>query len=124
LGKVILVDTSVWIDHIRNEIPRLKSMLLTRDVVLHPFVVGEIALGHLKNRQLLLEELAELPKAVLASDTEVLSLVELNKLFGTGIGYVDCHLLASALLSGTSFWTRDKRLLVIASNLNIEGETG
>jgi predicted nucleic acid-binding protein len=124
LGKVILVDTSIWIDHIQSENPRLRNLLLTRDIILHPFVVGEIALGHLKNRKRFLAEFAELPTAVVASDAEVLSLVELNKLYGTGLGYVDCHLLASVLLSGAKLWSRDKRLARMASMLHIEGESG
>ncbi len=121
---MILIDTSVWIDHIRSEIPKLSSLLVTRDAILHPFVFGEIALGSLKTRKRFLAELAELPSAVVASDAEVLSMIELNRIYGTGVGYVDCHLLASALLSGTKFWSRDKRLMKIASKLHVEGQSG
>jgi predicted nucleic acid-binding protein len=93
-------------------------------VLVHPYIVGEIALGNIKNRTLVLLSLSELPCTKVAQDVEVLSLIERHSLFGAGLGYVDCHLLASALLSGTDFWTKDKRLASIAGNLGLIGEFG
>ncbi len=86
----------------------------------HPFVIGEIALGHLRQRKMLLEHLRNLPGAAVASDEEVYTLIDRRQLFGRGIGYVDAHLLAATMLtSGAKLWTRDKRLLSAAGELEL-----
>jgi len=117
---VILVDTSVWIDHLRagNEMLR---RLLDRGLVLgHPFVTGELALGNLRQREMILAALAALPQASLASDGEVLHFIEEHALYGFGIGYVDAHLLAAArLMPGPTLWTRDTRLRSAATRLDL-----
>jgi len=117
---VILVDTSVWIDHLRagNEMLR---RLLDRGLVLgHPFVTGELALGNLRQREMILAALAALPQASLASDGEVLHFIEEHALYGFGIGYVDAHLLAAArLMPGATLWTRDTRLRSAATRLDL-----
>jgi predicted nucleic acid-binding protein len=112
---VILVDTSVWIDHFRMGNTALVEALEREDVLTHPFVVGEIACGELKRRQEILGLLDALPVAVVASDEEVLLFIERHRLMGKGIGYVDAHLLASvALTEAARFWTLDKRLAQLA----------
>ena len=114
---MILVDTSVWIDHLRFGDPHLAE-LLGRDVAAsHDFVIGEIACGNLKNRQEVLSLLSFLPKCELASHDEVLFFIERHRLMGRGIGYVDACLLAAAMLSSAQIWTRDKRLGAIAEDL-------
>jgi predicted nucleic acid-binding protein len=115
---VILVDTSVWVDHLRAGDRTLVRLLENSQVLVHPFVIGELALGNVRQRANLLAELQNLPPAPVASDQEVLRFIELHELFGLGIGYVDAHLLAAVRLSaGSSLWTRDKRLLAIAVHL-------
>jgi predicted nucleic acid-binding protein len=115
---VILVDTSVWVDHLRAGDRTLVRLLENSQVLVHPFVIGELALGNVRQRANLRAELQNLPQAPVASDQEVLRFIELHELFGLGIGYVDAHLLAAVRLSaGSSFWTRDKRLLAIAVHL-------
>jgi predicted nucleic acid-binding protein len=115
---VILVDTSVWVDHLRAGDRTLVRLLENSQVLVHPFVIGELALGNVRQRANLLAELQNLPHAPVASDQEVLRFIELHELFGLGIGYVDAHLLAAVRLSaGSSLWTRDKRLLAIAVHL-------
>jgi len=117
---VILVDSSIWIDHLRKA-DRALSHLLARDVVLvHPFVVGELAMGSLGNRLEALSSLQELSRATVARDEEVLAFLDMHKLFSIGIGYIDAHLLASTHLTpGATLWTRDKRLDAIATRLAI-----
>ena len=115
---MILVDTSVWIDHFRVGDVRLARLLEAGEVVAHPFVIGEIALGNLRSRETILSALAELPQAQLAADAEVLHFISRHSLFGRGVGYVDAHLLAATrLTAGTSLWTRDRRLGRVASDL-------
>jgi len=116
---VILVDTSVWIDHLRTGDGILSSLLFESQVVAHPFVIGEIALGYLRKPEETLRLLQNLPRAQVASDEEVLLAIETLSLAGEGIGYVDAHLLASVKLTGTSLWTRDKRLLSFAKRLGV-----
>ena len=112
---MILVDTSVWVDHLRQGVPGLVDPLERSAVAMHPFVVGEIACGSLRNRQSILELLQDLPAAVVADSDEVLLFIERHALHGKGIGYVDVHLLASvALTEGTHLWTRDQRLRRLA----------
>ena len=108
---MILVDTSVWVDHLRARDDVLASLLEAGSVVVHPFVTGELALGHLKRRDAVLQTLQDLPQARVATHDEVLHFIGQNRLFGLGIGYVDAHLLAAARLNpGVSLWTRDRRL--------------
>jgi predicted nucleic acid-binding protein len=108
---LILVDTSVWVDHLRRSDAQLAALLERGAVLMHPFVVGEIACGSLADRSSILELLQDLPTAVVAESEEVLGFIERHGLHGKDIGYVDVHLLASvALTDGTRLWTRDRRL--------------
>jgi predicted nucleic acid-binding protein len=117
---VILVDSSVWVDHLRDGDETLARLLDDGRVIAHPFVVGELALGNLRQRELILTALQDLPQAVVASDIEVLRFINQQALYGLGIGYVDAHLLASArLTAGGSLWTRDKRLQAVADRLGV-----
>ncbi|HRH87169.1 MAG TPA: type II toxin-antitoxin system VapC family toxin [Rubrivivax sp.] len=116
---MILVDTSVWVDHLRRGDPGLVELLERSSVVMHPFVVGEIACGSLRERESILELLQDLPPAVVADGDEVLQFIERHALHGKGIGYVDVHLLASvALTQGAKLWTRDMKLHRIAAALD------
>ena len=115
---MILVDTSIWIDHLRAGDPELAALLQNGHVLTHPWVIGELALGRLSRRSEILGLLHNLPQALAATDVEVLAMVEHHRLFGFGIGYVDAHLLAATLLTaGTGLWTRDKRLASVAVQL-------
>ena len=117
---MILVDTSVWVEHLRHGDERLTAWLNKREVLGHPFVRGELALGNLQPRAPFLSDLRDLPQAVVASDEEVLRLINRQALFGRGIGYVDAHLLAAALLTaGSRLWTRDRRLAAVAAQLGL-----
>jgi predicted nucleic acid-binding protein len=118
---VILPDTSIWVDHLRqSRATPLLPLLGQEAIVVHPFVIGELALGHLGPRESILEELHRLPQAVVASHDEVLALIEGRHLFGFGIGLVDVHLLASTrLMFGSSLWTNDKRLRAVAESLGL-----
>ena len=116
---MILVDTSVWVEHLRGGLPSLKAALEASEVVMHPWVVGELACGHLRQRAQLLDLLQGLPAATVASDAEVLLLIEQEPLMGRGIGYVDAHLLASARLTGCWLWTKDRRLGALAKDLGV-----
>jgi predicted nucleic acid-binding protein len=108
---VILVDTSVWIDHLKIGDPGLAELLENGRVLAHPFVTGEIALGSLRQRNVVLGALRDLPQAVVARDDEVMTFIESRELFAVGIGYVDAHLLTAAQLTpGVAIWTRDRRL--------------
>lgn len=107
---MVLVDTSVWVEHFRRGEPLLEKMLLRASVLTHPFVIGELACGTLGNRSEVLRNLALLPSATIATDEEVLDLVEKHKLWGRGVGWVDMHLMASALLSSCPMWTMDQKL--------------
>lgn len=119
----VLVDTSVWVDHLRDNEPQLASLLTQNSVLSHPFVRGELALGHLRQREVILTALDNLPQAPVAFADEVNLFIETHLLFGLGIGLIDAHLLASTQLSGnTRLWTRDKRLLAVARRLNLTVE--
>lgn len=118
---MILVDSSVWIDHFRHDDPGLSALLHKRQVLTHPFVIGELALGSLRQRDVVLDALRGLPSAQVATDKEVQAFVDQHKLFGIGLGYVDAHLLAGTLLSvGAKLWTRDKRLRNAALRLGLD----
>ena len=114
-----LVDTSVWIDHLRVGNRMLRSLLENGEVVAHPFVVGELACGTLRNRKEILTLLQALPEAQIAEHEEVMRVVECEHLYGQGIGWIDAHLLASARLSRAALWTLDRHLSKIASQLNL-----
>jgi predicted nucleic acid-binding protein len=117
---VILVDTSIWIDHFRRGDERLATLLNQGQVLIHSYVIGELALGNMRLRRQLLRELQELPRARVATEQEVLFFIERLGLFGQGIGYVDAHLLAAARLTeGTTLWTRDRRLSNVSTRLGL-----
>jgi predicted nucleic acid-binding protein len=117
---VILVDTSVWVDHLRRSDELLADLLDHGNVLAHPFVIGELALGNLPKRGLILDALSDLPRATVATDDEVLHFTERNTLFGLGVGYIDAHLLAAVTLTaGSTLWTRDKRLHAVAEPLGL-----
>jgi predicted nucleic acid-binding protein len=117
---MILVDTSVWVDHLRVGEKTLSTLLDAGRVLAHSFVIGELALGRLRQRKAILSALRDLPQAIVASDAEVLLFIERHSLAGLGIGYVDAHLLASArLTAGSALWTRDKRLAGVAERMRL-----
>lgn len=124
---MILVDTSIWVDHLRAGDPQLVALLQDGQVLAHPWVTGELALGHLAQRDEILGLLHNLPQATVATDVEVLTLIDNQHLVGHGIGYVDAHLLAATrLTTGSRLWTRDKRLATVAAQqgLNSGGTPG
>jgi predicted nucleic acid-binding protein len=110
----VLVDTSVWVDHLRHGNRVLAQLLEQAEVVTHPFVLGELACGQLRQRELVLSTLAALPQARVATQDEVLHLIDAFRLMGRGLGWVDAHLLASARLERMGLWTLDKRLATAA----------
>lgn len=114
---MILVDTSVWVEHLRHGHNRLAALLGEGEVLVHPFVIGELALGNLRNRDENLFLLEHLPQATMASHEEVMDMVHSRKLAGSGIGWVDAHLLASCLLSGAGLLTMDYALTRLARKL-------
>ena len=117
---MILVDTSVWVDFLRVGNDKLADLLNANQVLTHPFIIGELACGNLRNRAEILSLLAALPRTAAATDSEVLFLIERRRLMGRGIGYIDAHLLASAALSSAAeIWTRDKRLAALAADLGV-----
>ncbi|HEX6161228.1 MAG TPA: PIN domain-containing protein [Thermoanaerobaculia bacterium] len=117
---MILVDTSVWVDHFRKGVSALAQSLDDGEILMHPFVIGELACGNLKDRTEVLHLLHALPSATVADDAETLLFIEHRMLMGRGIGYVDAHLLAAvALTPDARLWTRDKRLAAVASDLGL-----
>ena len=116
---MILVDTSIWVEHLRRGVPALAAALERGTIFMHPFVRGELACGYLKNRGEVLRLLGELPQAPVATDDEALGFIERRALIGRGMGYIDVHLLASAMLAGCALWTRDKRLAAVAADLKL-----
>ena len=117
---MILVDTSVWIDHLRAGDDWLAKLLDASRVLMHPFVMGELALGRMRQREAILAALSDLPRAEAATDAEVLGFVNRHALFGRGVGYVDVHLLTSVrLTSGAALWTRDNQLRHVAEELGL-----
>ena len=118
---MILVDTSVWIDHLRKPEVKLQELLQNDEVVTHPFVRLELALGSIANREKVLSDLVLLPQVPVAEVDELFSLLELRKLYRRGIGVTDLHLIASALFDKTiSIWTRDRRLGEIAEQFGLQ----
>jgi len=117
---VILVDTSVWINHLRAPSKRLVQLLDLEQVAIHPFVIGELSCGNLVNREEIISLLHALPAAPKADDDEILFFIERHKLRGRGLGLVDMHLLASSTIAGGSLWTADRNLRLAAGRLGIE----
>lgn len=116
---IVLADTSVWIEHWRRANGRVAHLLDSNSLVVHPFVMGEIALGHISKRAEVLADLATLDSPTVADDPEVLALIDRTPLWGRGIGWVDAHLLASALLDHLRLWTLDRRLAAVAHDLGV-----
>lgn len=116
---MVLVDTSVWVDHLRRGNPALAELLEDGQVVCHPFVIGELACGNLRGRDEILRLLAALAAAPLAAHDEVLSFVQRERLHGRGLGWIDVHLLASARLMPCPLWTLDKGLKTAAQRLSV-----
>jgi len=117
----VIVDTSVWVDHLRRGNRTLEGLLEQGLVLMHPYIVGELACGNLERRVEVLDLLGGLPPAAVADHDEVLELVARERLHGRGVGWVDVHLLASAMLSGVRLWTKDRRLAGVALQLGISG---
>ena len=115
-----LVDTSVWVEHFRKGDLKLQDLLADSKAVVHPFIIGELACGNLKNRAEILHLLSELPQSIVAEQGEVLKLVDSKRLFGTGLGWIDAHLLASALLSSVTLISYVKAVREAASRLGIK----
>jgi predicted nucleic acid-binding protein len=119
----LLADSSIWIDHLRRPSEALAAALRERRLLTHPFVLGEVAMGSLARRGEVLAEIGQLRQAAHADDSEVLSLVARHRLFGTGLGLIDAHLLASCLLTPDAWlWTRDRRLHEAAERLGVAME--
>jgi predicted nucleic acid-binding protein len=116
---MVLVDTSIWIDHFRRRVSLLEDLLHSGAVSTHPFVIGEIACGTIRNRAEILSLLSALPTLKIASHSEALHLVDAHALYGKGIGWIDMHLLASSLMNRVPLWTGDKRLHLVAQALGI-----
>jgi predicted nucleic acid-binding protein len=116
---MVLVDTSVWVTHLQMGHSKLERFLQDGDVACHPFIVGELACGNLKNRSEILSLIQSLPMTIEAEHQEVLQFIENHQLMGTGLGYIDVHLMASAVLTEIPIWTLDKKLNTISSKLGI-----
>jgi predicted nucleic acid-binding protein len=116
----MLVDTSVWVDHLRRRNVTLTGLLEQAQVWTHSFVVGELACGNLAQRAKILGSLAALPHAPVATHDEALAFLETHRLMGQGLGWIDVHLLASAKLAKLPFWTMDKRLAAVATDLQLQ----
>lgn len=117
---MVLVDTSIWVDHFRKTSGKLSSLLEAEEVAIHPFVLGELACGNLRNRKEIIALLHALPHATKVEDDEILLFMEQRHLMGRGIGLIDAHILASCCIDDCLLWTRDKRLQVVAKELNIQ----
>jgi hypothetical protein len=121
---VILADTSIWVDHLRSGAAGLNERLLAAEVLGHPFIIGELACGHLRGRSEILALLQDLPQARVGTDAEVLYYIERYRLMGRGIGYVDAHLLAAtALTPAARLWTADRKLHEVAVGLGLARES-
>jgi len=116
---MVLVDTSVWVSHLREGNPKLEKLLNDGEVLYHPFIVGELACGNLKNRTEILSLLQSLPRSIEAEHEEVLQFIENYQMMGRGLGYIDVHLIASAVLTGVLIWTLDRKLDEVSTKLGL-----
>ena len=116
---MVIVDTSIWVDHLRHNNPQLQNLLANGLVYSHPLIIEELACGHLKNRETILSSLETLSKPYILSHEEILKFISERRLAGLGIGAIDTHLLASALKSRLMLWTTDKNLLTAAKKFGI-----
>jgi len=116
---MVLVDTSIWVAHLRQGLRRLENLLMDAEVICHPFIIGELACGNLKNRNEIISLLQSLPIVPTIEFEEFLFFIDRNHLMGKGIGFVDVHLLASAQLAGMPLWTADKKLKSAADQLKL-----
>ena len=116
---MVIVDTSIWVTHFRQGSRRLEKLLMNAEVMCHPFIIGELACGHLKNRNEIISLLQSLPMAPTIEFDEFLFFIDRHRLMGKGVGFVDVHLLASAQLIGIPLWTADKRLKSAADLLEL-----
>ena len=117
---MVLVDTSIWVDHLRKASSKLASLLEIEGVAIHPFVLGELACGNLRNRKEIIALLHALPHATKADDDEILLFIERHHLMGRGIGLIDAHILASCCIDSCLLWTGDKRVQAVAKEMNID----
>ncbi|MDX2072979.1 MAG: PIN domain-containing protein [Alphaproteobacteria bacterium] len=117
---MILVDTCIWVNHLRSAYGPMQRLLDAEGVAVHPYITGELAIGNLKQRSLILTALAQLPQIMPVLDEEVLLFIEKNSLHGKGLSYVDAHLLASARLSSCLLWTEDKKLKEVAADMQLD----
>jgi predicted nucleic acid-binding protein len=121
---MILVDTSIWIDHLQRIEPDLVALLENAEVCVHPMIIGELALGSFRDRSVILSLLGDLPGIPVATHSEVLQLIKSHALYGTGLSFIDAHLLAALRLSSTvKLWTRDRRLESAAKRLGVAGNS-
>ena len=116
---MVLVDTSIWVAHLRQGNRQLEQLLMNAEVICHPFIIGELACGTIKNRKEILSLLKSLPSAPVLEFDELMFFIDENQMMGIGIGFVDVHLLGSAQLSGTFLWTADKKLNSAADKLSL-----
>ena len=116
---MVLVDTSIWVTHLRQGNRQLETLLMDAEVMCHPFIIGELACGNLKNRDEIISLLKSLPLAPTIEFDEFIFFIERNRLMGIGIGFVDVHLLASAQLTKIPLWTADRRLKSAATKLDL-----
>ncbi len=119
---MILIDSSVWIDHFRNENKVLSTLLLQGAVVMHEFIMSELAIGNFKNRKAILSLLDSIPKLSKLTHDEFIYFLEKNSFYGKGVGFIDIHLLGSTKLAGVKIWTLDKRLLKLARSQKLNYE--
>ena len=119
----MLVDTSIWVDHLRKRNSTLVKLLESGDVLTHPLVIGELACGNLAQRTKVLTALTELPSVSSASNEEVLELLETRKLMGRGLGWIDLHLLASSMIARVPLWSADKRLSGVAREIGVHTQS-
>jgi hypothetical protein len=117
---MVLVDTSVWVDHLRRGSPGLRDLLFAEKVLCHPFIIGELACGHLSERREILEDLRALPCSPFVAEDEVFAFLEAEGLYGKGLGWIDVQLLASARMGSSALWTVDGKLEAAARKVNLD----
>ena len=116
---MVLVDTSVWVSHLRADNFSLKTLLYHGEVLCHPLIIGELSCGTIKNRKEIISLLQAIPQAAVAENAEVLQFIEMNNLMGLGLGFIDMHLLASARLSNSPVWSLDKKLNFVSTKFDL-----